>query len=150
MSIKAKYSHTNLIAEDWKKLAEFYEKIFGCQPIPPERNYEGEKLESGTGLKNIRLQGIHLKLPGYEHDGPTLEIFTYTPLEKKSKSVNSSGYGHIAFQVENVSEARDIVLNSGGKPIGEIVTLETSAGAKVTWCYVADPEGNIIELQRWD
>jgi hypothetical protein len=25
----------------------------------------------------------------------------------------------------------------------------TSAGSRVTWCYVADPEGNVIELQSW-
>jgi hypothetical protein len=30
------------------------------------------------------------------------------------------------------------------------VTLTTSAGSTVTWCYVADPEGNIVELQRWN
>jgi len=29
------------------------------------------------------------------------------------------------------------------------VTLEVVTGAKVTWCYVTDPEGNIIELQTW-
>jgi catechol-2,3-dioxygenase len=29
------------------------------------------------------------------------------------------------------------------------VTLTTAAGTKVTWCYVTDPEGNIIELQSW-
>jgi len=39
------------------------------------------------------------------------------------------------------------VLEAGGKTVGEIVTLATSTGARVTWCYVADPEGNIIELE---
>jgi hypothetical protein len=29
------------------------------------------------------------------------------------------------------------------------VTLTTATGARVTWCYVTDPEGNIIELQSW-
>jgi len=29
------------------------------------------------------------------------------------------------------------------------VTLQVATGAKVTWCYVADPEGNAIELQSW-
>jgi len=34
--------------------------------------------------------------------------------------------------------------------VGEVVTLTTSAGTQVTWCYVTDPEGNIIELQAWE
>jgi catechol-2,3-dioxygenase len=29
------------------------------------------------------------------------------------------------------------------------VTLAAAAAARVTWCYVTDPEGNIIELQSW-
>jgi catechol-2,3-dioxygenase len=49
-----------------------------------------------------------------------------------------------------VTEARDEVLRAGGSPVGDIVTLTTATGARVTWCYVTDPEGNIIELQSWD
>jgi catechol-2,3-dioxygenase len=41
------------------------------------------------------------------------------------------------------------VLRAGGTAVGEIVALTTAAGARVTWCYVTDPEGNIIELQAW-
>jgi hypothetical protein len=33
--------------------------------------------------------------------------------------------------------------------VGEVVTLETAAGTRVTWCYVTDPEGNVLELQSW-
>ncbi|HTN70515.1 MAG TPA: hypothetical protein VMO00_05435 [Methylomirabilota bacterium] len=50
-------------------------------------------------------------------------------------------------QVTSVSEARREVLCAGGKAVGDVVSLETSAGRTVTWCYVTDPEGNIIELQ---
>ena len=32
MTISAKYTHTNLVARDWKKLARFYEEVFGCLP----------------------------------------------------------------------------------------------------------------------
>ncbi len=41
------------------------------------------------------------------------------------------------------------LLAAGGKPVGKVVTLTTAIGARVTWCYVADPEGNMIELQSW-
>jgi hypothetical protein len=27
--------------------------------------------------------------------------------------------------------------------------MSMSTGARVTWCYVTDPEGNIVELQAW-
>jgi predicted enzyme related to lactoylglutathione lyase len=31
-----RYVHTNLIARDWRKLAAFYQLVFGCLPVPPE------------------------------------------------------------------------------------------------------------------
>ena len=42
-----------------------------------------------------------------------------------------------------------LTLAAGGKPVGEIVALTTATGGMVTWCYVTDPEGNMIELQSW-
>ncbi|MFZ0454658.1 MAG: VOC family protein [Ignavibacteriaceae bacterium] len=150
MSINAKYVHTNLIAEDWEKLALFYKEVFGCKVVPPERDFKGKDIEFGTGIKNVHLQGVHLQLPGYKDHGPTLEIFSYSPQEEKTqKEINSPGYGHIAFQVDNVDKAKEIVLNHGGKKVGEIVNLQVSSNSKVTWCYVTDPEGNVIELQSW-
>ena len=150
MDIGAKYTHTNLIAEDWRTLANFYQHVFGCVPIPPERDFQGEKLEAGTGIPGARLRGAHLQLPGYNDNGPTLEIFNYNILEQRSKTaVNRPGFGHIAFSVDDVAAAQTAVLQAGGNAIGEIVTLQVATGAKVTWCYVTDPEGNIIELQSW-
>jgi predicted enzyme related to lactoylglutathione lyase len=148
--ISAKYVHTNLIARDWRKLADFYQSLFGCTTMPPERDLSGDKLEAGTGIPGARLQGAHLRLPGYGAKGPTLEIFTYNIFkDQNATAVNNRGFGHIAFSVDDVSKAQKAVLDAGGKKVGEIVTLQIAAGAKVTWCYVTDPEGNILELQSW-
>jgi catechol 2,3-dioxygenase-like lactoylglutathione lyase family enzyme len=93
---------------------------------------------------------VHLRLPGYENAGPTLEIFNYDVLERRvPAAINRPGFGHIAFSVDDVASARDTVLHAGGKGVGDIVTLQTSDGRRVTWCYVTDPEGNVIELQSW-
>ena len=142
--------HTNLIARDWRALAHFYEVVFGCERLPPERDYAGAALEAGTGIPGVRLEGAHLRLPGCGADGPTLEVFHYTPeAEAAPHRVNQPGWGHIAFDVDSVESARDQVLANGGAAVGEIVMLETADGRKVTWTYVTDPEGNVIELQAW-
>ena len=147
----ARYVHTNLIASDWRKLASFYTDVFGCVLVPPERNYSGPTLEAGTGVTGATLQGVHLRLPGNGPDGPTLEIFTYSKAEPAPiPAVNRPGFGHLAFQVPSVFDARAQVIQGGGKPLAEIVTLTTATGANVTWCYVTDPEGNILELQSWN
>ncbi len=143
-----KYLHTNLVADDWKSLSKFYEEAFGCKLVPPERDYTGEAIEKGTGIPGVHLTGIHLRLPGYGENGPTLEIFSYEPkAERVETRVNRAGYGHIAFQIDNVEEVRNKIIKAGGKEVGEIVEVVTSFGGKIKWCYVTDPEGNVIELQ---
>jgi predicted enzyme related to lactoylglutathione lyase len=145
-----RYGHTNLIARDWRRLATFYENLFGCVPVPPERDYRGEDLEAGTGVRGAALHGIHLRLPGHGPEGPTLEIYQYeTEEESLPSAANRPGWGHIAFAVDDVTAAQAAVLQAGGARVGEIVTMETADGRRVTWCYVTDPEGNIVELQAW-
>jgi predicted enzyme related to lactoylglutathione lyase len=80
---------------------------------------------------------------------PTLEIFQYDDEEAKlPPAPNRPGYGHIAFAVEDVARAREAVVAAGGRLIGEMVSAEIADGRTITWAYVTDPEGNIIELQR--
>lgn len=151
MSLKIKYVHTNIVAKNWKKLADFYINVFGCPVIPPIRNYSGNDLDSAVNIKNVVLNGVHLLLPGYNKTGPTLEIFSYNPpLKKQNRKVNTPGITHIAFEVNDVNKVYKKVLKNGGKKVGKIITLTRSDGKKVTWCYVKDPEGNMIELQKWD
>jgi len=148
--MKARYGHTNLVARDWRRLAGFYIDLFGCEPVPPERDYRGPTLEAGTGVPDSGLRGIHLRLPGHGEEGPTLEIYAY---DREGKALpptaNRPGWGHIAFAVDDVPAAQAEVLSAGGSAVGEVVTTQTADGRSVTWCYVTDPEGNIVELQAW-
>jgi catechol 2,3-dioxygenase-like lactoylglutathione lyase family enzyme len=148
--VNAKFGHVNVIARDWRALAHFYEDVFGCKPVPPERDYHGRDLDAGTGLRGAHLTGVHLRLPGLGPEGPTLEIYSYDePAGGGAPVINRPGFAHIAFAVDDVSRARKEVIDAGGGIVGEIVTLQTATGAKVTFCYLTDPEGNIIELQSW-
>jgi catechol 2,3-dioxygenase-like lactoylglutathione lyase family enzyme len=150
MAISARYVHTNLIARDWRRLADFYVRVLGCEPVPPERDYSGADLERGSGVPGAALRGAHLRLPGMATDGPTLEIYQYSREEDAlPPAANRPGFAHIAFAVTDVAAARHEVLAAGGMEVGEVVTLTTADGRHVTWCYVTDPEGNIIELQAW-
>ncbi|HEY7524281.1 MAG TPA: VOC family protein [Candidatus Limnocylindrales bacterium] len=148
--IEARFGHVNVIARDWRSLADFYERVFGCVLVPPIRDYSGPDLVAGTGVANAALQGGHYRLPGLGDAGPTLEIYQYSeeppPLPPM---VNRPGIGHLAFVVPSVPDARATVLAEGGSPVGEVVTLTTADSRRVTWCYVTDPEGNILELQSW-
>ncbi|NBI28138.1 VOC family protein [Chengkuizengella marina] len=97
MSIK--YAHTNIVAKDWRRLSDFYVKVFDCKPVYPERDL------SGKWIDNVSIKGIHLTLPGYE-PGPTLEIFQYIQESPKRhpSNINQQGFGHIAFLVDTLNK----------------------------------------------
>ena len=148
MQLEARYVHTNLIAENWRTLSSFYRSVFGCVPVPPERAYSGTELEKGTALPGVGLVGVHLRLPGFGIQGPTLEIFQYeSNVERPNHAVNSLGFTHLAFSVDDVASAQAEVLAAGGTAVGDIVTVTKADGVEIEWCYVRDPEGNMIELQ---
>jgi predicted enzyme related to lactoylglutathione lyase len=148
MSIK--YVHTNIIAKDWKSLANFYTRVFDCVPVLPERNYHGEWLEKGTGVKNAKLKGVHLRLPGYNESGPTLEIFQYSDKVDSEKSLpNKIGIGHLSFQVDDVENILNKAMGNGGSKIGEISEHHITGVGLLKYIYIYDPENNIIELQSW-
>lgn len=103
----------------------------GARQCPPERELAGQWLEDGTGVPDAQIRGVHLRLPGYGDEGPTLEIFQYN------------------FAVDDVEAVRDALIAAGGGAVGELVSVEIPGAGTVTFVYMTDPEGNIIELQRW-
>jgi predicted enzyme related to lactoylglutathione lyase len=145
-----RYAHTNLVAQDWRRLAQFYQDVFSCEPIPPERDLAGDWLDSVTGLSAVRIRGVHLRLPGYGDAGPTLELFQYDAMPAHpAVAPNTPGFSHIAFAVDDVAATAQAVLRAGGSAVGALTVHEVAGVGVLTVQYVADPEGNIIEIQQW-
>jgi len=62
---------------------------------------------------------------------------------------NTPGFTHMAFAVDDVAAAAQAVFDHGGSAIGALATREIPGVGLLTFQYVADPEGNIIEIQNW-
>lgn len=145
-----RYAHTNLVAHDWRVLARFYQEVFDCEPVSVERDHHGESFQALTALPNARAQGRHLLLPGHGPAGPTLEIFQFHPPSAgEPRALNRPGFAHIAFEVDDLEAKRAEVLTRGGRDLGELVSLEIPGAGRLQLIYLRDPEGNLLELQRW-
>jgi predicted enzyme related to lactoylglutathione lyase len=150
MTTDIKYVHTNIISDDWEKLARFYETVFGCKRVLPERDMSGSWIEDGTGVPNAHVRGAHLRLPGYGDNGPTLEIFQYNiGIHGNRMKINETGLAHIAFLVEDVKKTLEEVMVNGGSQLGKIVTKDIADVGILTFVYARDPDDNIVELQNW-
>jgi len=131
-------------------LVRFYGDVFGCIPKGPERDLSGEWLDRVISLSATRLRGVHLRLPGYGDDAPTLEIFSYDDMpDKQLPMPNDPSFAHIAFAVDDVEAALEAVISAGGSSVGEIATTEVGGVGFLQVIYARDPEGNIVELQKW-
>lgn len=145
---KIKYIHTNIIARDWRKLAQFYIDVFGCEAVYPERDLSGEWMDKLTNIKDVHVRGIHLRLPGYEN-GPTLEIFQYNQsiIRDDDPEINAQGFAHIAFHTDHVEDLVQKVIKNGGSLYGDQVEKEIEGVGNIKVIYVKDTEGNVIEIQ---
>ena len=147
---RIRYAHTNLIANDWQKIMDFYIQVFGCEPVSSERDHKGPNFEKLTGVVGGNARGRHLRLPGHGERGPTLEIFQYTRNDPSlPPAIRRPGFAHIAFEVPDVESKREEILRWGGRDYGQLVTIDIPGAGRLTLIYMCDPEGNIIELQKW-
>ncbi len=147
------YAHTNLVARDWRALAQFYVEVFGCEIVPPERDLSGEWIERMTGVSGVRVRGCHLRLPGPPAEttgAPTLEIFSFEPDGPVlDRPLSRHGFGHLAFRVDDVAAVLGDVLAHGGGQYGELVQRRYPELGLLTAVYATDPEGNVLEIQSW-
>ncbi|EFL50101.1 Glyoxalase/bleomycin resistance protein/dioxygenase [Solidesulfovibrio fructosivorans JJ]] len=148
--MSTRYVHTNIVARDWRGLASFYIRLFDCRPVPPERDLSGDWLDAATALAGAHITGLHLRLPGHGDTGPTLEIFSYDALgDRLEVNANTPGFAHIAFLVDDVAAKAREMLDAGGSAVGELASREVPGVGKLTFRYMRDPEGNMIEIQSW-
>ena len=146
-----RFAHTNIAARDWKLLSDFYIKVFHCNIKPPKRKLAGEWLNKATGMKNVKLTGVHLILPGHGECGPTLEIFTYEDTRECSPIMaNYTGFTHIAFEVDDIDMTLSTALNNGAELLGTVSEKIIENIGTLKFVYFRDPEGNIIEIQSWN
>ena len=149
--IDARFGHVNVIARDWRSLADFYTRVFGCDVRAARARHRGPVLEAGTGVPGAALRGAHLRLPGLGDDRPDARDLPVRDDARGRRRRRSTGpaSGTSRSRCPIVPTAREAVLAAGGGAVGEVVTTETADGRRVTWTYVTDPEGNILELQSW-
>lgn len=137
-----RFLHVNIVARDWRRLSQFYQNVFGCRPLNPQRNYSGEWISSLVGVPDVMIQGEHIECPGYGEGGPTLEIFSYVPKGgMKPLKVNDCGFAHICFEVDDIPGTLRRIVEAGGKIQSTFVEPDAER-----CIYANDPEGNIIEI----
>jgi catechol 2,3-dioxygenase-like lactoylglutathione lyase family enzyme len=144
-----RFAHVSIVACDWRLLAKFYEYVLGCELVVPYNIIDAERLERASGTPR-GLRGMHLRLPGHGKTGPTIDLFSYeegpgAPVRER----HAPGIAHLAFEVSDVQATCEFALEAGGRVLHGPTSENMPGLGKLTSAQVADPEGNVVELQRW-
>ena len=131
-----KIEHIGIAVKDLKTANNLYSKLLNTAP------YKMEEVESenvNTSFFQVGESKIEL-LEGTSSDSPISKF-----IDKKGEGVH-----HIAFEVDDVEKVKQKLLSAGGSLHGEVVTFSVTGKGTVTMVYTRDPEGNIVELQKWE
>lgn len=139
-------AHINLVARNAEVLAAFYVNVMKCHIFREPRTLSGEIVSKGNGLSNSEIRSIWLKFPGLER--PFLEIHEHSVTHHRNQPrVNETGYGHLAFQMEDIGTTLSSIIEAGGCQIGQITDFGTPEIPGLI-AYARDPEGNLLELEQ--
>lgn len=128
-----RWDHVGLNVADLDAVAAWYEQVLDLQT---EREFSVQ----GVGLRGRMLvheSGYRLEL--IERSGSVAGIQAANPGE----AALTRGFGHMAFQVMDLDVVYDAMVAAGASPRVP-PTGAPRPGARMAW--VADPEGNLIEL----
>lgn len=127
-----KFNTIGLFTTDNQKMVDFYCDIFGF-----ETSWNGIDIDVEMHLDNMRI----LLFPRESIEKMTMQKFTYP------SGVN--GTMELSFDVPtfaDVDKEYERALSMGAKPVFEPTTEPWGQRT----CYVADPEGNLIEISSFD
>jgi lactoylglutathione lyase len=130
----ARLDHVGLAVAGLAAEASWYCDVFG---LVPELTLRVEALDLSIEMLIHPEHGYRLELlhrPGSAGDGKP-----GTPGEAALRE----GYGHVAFDVADLDAAYDRAVARGARPV---MPPGPSPERGVRMAFVADPEGNLVEL----
>lgn len=128
-----RFDHVGLSVEDLDHALTFYERAFG---FSPELEFELDP-HPIRGVMLLHPSGARLEL--FERRGSRPGIQGSTPIE----ALATRGYGHVALSAPNIDLVFQQALGAGASTV---VPPSPSPEPGVRLAFLADPEGNLVEL----
>jgi lactoylglutathione lyase len=131
------FDHVGLSVADLGAAEAFYEDAFGFS-----RQLAFELTPHPIrGLMLIHENGMRLEL--FQHEASVAGLQGATPIE----AIGRRGYGHFAFKALDIGPLFEAALAAGATTK---VPPSPSPEPGVRFAFLADPEGNLIELVERD
>ena len=130
----ARLDHVGLAVGDLEAAVAWFRDVFG---LVPELALRVDPLDLSIEMLVHPVYGYRLEL--LHRPGSLAGCKPGTPGEAALRE----GYGHVAFDVTDLDGAYDRAVARGARPV---IAPCASPEPGVRMAFVADPEGNLIEL----
>ena len=132
--------HTGIVVVDLKTSLHFYHDLLGFR-IVKQMKESGDYIDNILSLKNVTITTVKMAAP----DGQMVELLHYYshPRKQKLREICDIGITHIAFMVEDLNSAYEL-LKGEGILFNSPPQFSPDGYAKVAFCRA--PEGTLIEL----
>ena len=135
--LRGRFDHVGLNVRDLDRAIAWYTDAFGL------------RVEQEGGVDKVGFRFVMLKAP----DGFRLELLTRTGSAPGLRAADAleaaltEGYGHVALEVPDLDAMFHHLVGKGATPIWDPRPAPVPR-SRMAW--VADPEGNLIELLHRD
>ena len=135
--------HISLVCKgDIDTLKNFYKLLLQPTSII-EIIEEGEELDQIIGIKNVKI--LTCKLLSKNLNIELIKYIKPKAISLNKKDSSFTGLNHIALNVDNFNEMKDLILKNGGSCDSH--EIRESKNPLVRFVrYMRDPEGNILEI----
>jgi lactoylglutathione lyase len=130
----ARMDHVGLVVADLAAAADWYCSAFG---FVTELALRVEPVDLDIVMLVDPEHGARLELLHRRGSAPGLRA------ADPAQAALSEGFGHIAFDVADLDAAFERVVGLDARPV---MTPRPSPEPRVRMAFVADPEGNLVEL----
>ena len=134
-------THVGICVSDLERSLRFYRDLLGFSP-EHELAVDGEPTDTLLRLRGTKLRAVYLT-----RDGVRLELlfFESPPAPpRRERVMNELGLTHLSFRVADLEAVIEGLRAAGERVLGDTVLRFPEFGSAA--CFVADPDGQLIEL----
>ena len=137
--------HVSLNVSNLERSLAFYRDVLSLEPLIPSENVEG----SGFG-RAVKIDGAKIRYAVLRaKDGATslwLIQFLTPKARQSTQQANDTGAPHVAFNVDDIGEAKAKLEARGVKFNSEPIKVDDGPLSGRSFVYFPDPDGVTIEL----